>query len=255
MDSGVDWQHPDLLPNYRGNLGGGNFDHSSNWFHTVYPSITEPMDALGHGTHVAGTAVGQNGIGTAPGAQWIAVSIADAQGFIYDSDVHRGFEWLMAPNGDPALAPDIVNNSWGGNPYSTSFIKDINALQSAGIITVFSAGNSGPFTETIESPASLTETLAIAATDEIDEVAWFSSRGPSVLTDEQNPWIAAPGMEILSSLPDGRYGLNNGTSMAAPHVSGAIALLLSANPTLTRPEVLDILAQTAVPISQHPPQQ
>lgn len=253
MDSGVDWQHPDLLPNYRGNLGGGIVNHSGNWFHTVYSSITEPMDALGHGTHVAGTAVGQNGIGTAPGAKWIAVSIADASGFIYESDVHRGFEWLMAPNGDPALAPDVINNSWGGNPYSTSFIKDINALQSAGIITVFSAGNSGPFPESIESPASLTETLSVAASDEIDEIAWFSSRGPSVLTGEQNPWLAAPGWEILSALPGGRYGPNSGTSMAAPHVSGAIALLLSANPTLTRSEILQILAQTAVPISAtHP---
>lgn len=252
VDSGVDWLHPDLWPNYRGNLGS-TVNHSDSWFHAVHPTIIEPMDPIGHGTHVAGTAVGQNGIGTAPGAQWMAVAISDSQGYIYDSDVHRAFEWLLAPNGDPALAPDIINNSWGGNPYRTTFIKDIDVLQAAGIITVFSAGNSGPFPESIESPANLTDTLSVAATDEIDAVAWYSSRGPSVLTDAQNPWLAAPGSEVLSALPNGSYGFNSGTSMATPHVSGAIALLLSANPNLTRPEILQILAQTAVPIAAtHP---
>ncbi len=253
MDSGVDWLHPDLYPNYRGNLGGGIIDHTGNWYHTRYPSVTVPMDPLGHGTHVMGTAVGQNGIGVAPGANWIAVSVADAHGFIFDSDVHAGFQWLMAPAGDPALAPDIINNSWGGDPYSPNFIKDISALQAAGIMTVFSAGNNGPAPETIGSPASYTDTLSVAASAADDSLAWFSSRGPSPLTTRLNPWIAAPGTNIYSSLPDGQYGEMNGTSMAAPHVAGVMALLLSANPALTRLEMADILANTAVPMTAtHP---
>ncbi len=252
MDSGVDWLHPDLFANYRGNLGD-TVDHSGNWYHTSMPAITEPIDLLGHGTHVAGTAVGQNGIGVAPGANWIAVSIADENGFIYDSDVHAGFEWIMAPDGDPALAPDIVNNSWGGAPESVTFVADVAALQAAGIVTVFAAGNSGPEPETIGAPGSYTDTLSVAASDDIDAIAWFSSRGPSPLTAAQNPWISAPGTAILSALPDGKYGTMNGTSMATPHVAGALALLLSANPTLTRLEMADILAETAVPMTlTHP---
>ena len=253
MDSGVDWQHPDLIGSYRGNLGGGVFDHTGNWYYPAMPTVTVPFDALGHGTHVAGTAAGQNGIGVAPGAQWIAVGIADQFGFIYESDVHAGFEWLMAPAGDPALAPDIINNSWSGPGQVVAFAEDIAALHAAGIIPVFAAGNGGPLEATIGSPASYTGTLAVGASDDADTLAWFSSRGPSPLTDEIKPWIVAPGTTILSSLPDGRYGYLNGTSMATPHVVGAIALLLSANPALTRPQIDDILAQTAVPITAtHP---
>ncbi len=253
MDTGVDWQHPDLLPNYRGNLGGGAFQHAGSWYHTSVPTTTAPVDLHGHGTHVAGTAVGQNGIGVAPGAKWIAVSIADEHGSIYESDVHAGFQWLMAPNGDPALAPDIVNNSWGGNPYATVFLDDVLAVQAAGIIPVFAAGNSGPFPETVNSPASFTSTISVAASDHLDGIAWFSSRGPSPLTTAQNPWIAAPGTAIYSALPDNRYGTMNGTSMATPHVVGGMALLLQANPALTQAEIAAIMAQTAVPISvTHP---
>lgn len=253
VDSGVDWLHPDLNANYRGNLGGGVVDHNGNWYHTSIPTITEPVDVLGHGTHVAGTAVGQNGIGVAPGAKWIAVSIADANGLIFDSDVHLAFQWLMAPAGDPALAPDIANNSWGGSPYLTTFLKDVTALQAAGIVTVFAAGNTGPGPETINSPGSYTDTLAVGASDDLDAVAWFSSRGPSPLTAETKPWVTAPGTHIYSALPDGKHGFGNGTSMATPHVAGAIALLLSANPALSRQEVTQLLADTAVPISNvHP---
>ncbi|HFQ94001.1 MAG TPA: hypothetical protein ENK32_08335, partial [Anaerolineae bacterium] len=249
MDTGVDWRHPDLIGSYRGNLGGGVFDHTGNWYYTAIPTVTVPFDALGHGTHVAGTAAGQNGIGAAPGAQWIAVSIADEFGFIYESDVHAGFEWIMAPAGDPNLAPDIVNNSWSGPGFLDTFFEDVTALHAAGIIPVFAAGNSGPWEETIGSPASYTDTLSIGASDDADALAWFSSRGPSPLTDEIKPWIVAPGTAILSSLPDGQYGYYNGTSMATPHAVGAMALLLSANPTLNRQQINDILAQTAVPIS------
>ena len=253
MDSGVDWLHPDLFPNYRGNKGNGSVDHAGNWFHAADPSITTPVDGFGHGTHVAGTAVGQNGLGVAPGADWIAVSIADENGFIYDSDVHRGFEWLLAPNGDPALAPDIVNNSWGGNPYNDNFYEDVVVLQAAGIIPVFAAGNTGPAPMSVNSPASYTGTLAVAASDDVDAVAWFSSRGPSPFTAETKPWIAAPGTTILSALPDGRYGIAHGTSMATPHVAGTMALLLAANPALTQAEIAAILAGSAAPIAPaHP---
>lgn len=253
MDSGVDWQHPDLIDSYRGNLGGGVFDHTGNWYYTAMPTVTVPFDVLGHGTHVAGTAAGQNGIGVAPGAKWIAVSIADQYGLIFESDVHAGFEWVMAPAGNPALAPDIVNNSWSGPGFLTTFIDDVAALHAAGIIPVFAAGNSGPWEESIGSPASYTDTLSIGASDDSDSLAWFSSRGPSPLTGDIKPWIVAPGTAILSSLPGGEYGYLNGTSMATPHAVGAMALLLSANPALTRPQINDILAQTAVPITAtHP---
>lgn len=253
MDTGVDWQHPDLAENYRGNLGGGLFDHSGSWFNAVVPTDTIPGDDIGHGTHVAGTAVGHNGLGVAPGANWIAVNVADPLGFIFESDVHRGFEWLLAPNGDTTLAPDVVNNSWGSNLPNTLFTDDIAALQAANIKVVFSAGNAGPFTGTIGYPAGYPNVLSVGASDDIDEVAWFSSRGPSEQTDDPKPWIVAPGTQIYSALPSDGYGLNNGTSMAAPHVVGTIALLLHANPSLTQDEINQILAETAVPISTtHP---
>ncbi|MCP5100765.1 MAG: S8 family serine peptidase, partial [Chloroflexi bacterium] len=234
MDSGVDWQHPDLLPNYRGNLGNNTFDHAGNWYYPVNTDITVPTDTFGHGTHVAGTAVGQNGIGVAPGATWIAVGLTDESGLIFDSDIHAGFEWLLAPNGNPALAPDVVNNSWGASGVQTTFYEDIEVLQAAGIITIFSAGNNGPLGRTIGTPGSYTNTIAIGASDKLDNVAWFSSRGPSLLTDEVHPHIVAPGTQIFSSLPNNTYGIYHGTSMAAPHTVGAIALMLSANPSLTR---------------------
>ncbi|MCP4356503.1 MAG: S8 family serine peptidase, partial [Chloroflexi bacterium] len=253
MDSGVDFLHPDLLANYRGNLGNNNFIHAGNWYHTNTPTLTVPFDVLGHGTHVAGTAVGQNGIGVAPGANWIAVSVADEFGFIYTSDAHAGFQWLLAPDGDPALAPDIVNASWGGSPNSAEFLPDVAALHNSGIIPVFAAGNAGPFTGTVGSPASFPNTLAIGATDSLDEVAWFSSRGPSPLTTETKPWLTAPGTSIYSTLPGGQYGLKNGTSMAAPHTAGTIALLLNADPTLSWQATQQILANTAVPLAAiHP---
>lgn len=253
MDTGVDWLHPVLNSNYRGNLGNGQVEHAGNWYHTATPTVTEPIDLIGHGTHVAGTAVGQSGIGVAPGAQWIAVSIADANGFIFDSQVHSGFEWLLAPNGDPALAPDIVNNSWSGSGQHTTYVDDVAALQAAGIVTVFAAGNNGPFPASIGVPASYTNTIAVGASDDIDEVAWFSSRGPSPLTNQLKPLLVAPGTNILSALPDGKYGYWLGTSMATPHVVGTLALLLSANSGLSRQAMVQILAETAVPISTtHP---
>lgn len=246
VDTGVDWQHPDLQRNYRGNLGGGRVDHSTSWFHTSIPTATTPFDPHGHGTHVTGTAVGQNGIGVAPGAHWIAVAIADENGIAYDSDIHAAFQWLLAPGGIPARAPDIVSNSWGGAPERTVFQPDVDILHAAGIITIFAAGNTGPGAGTINSPAGFAGTIAVGAVDERDEITWFSSRGPSPHTADPKPLVTAPGTNILSALSGGDYGRLSGTSMATPHVAGTVALLLSANQRLDRTAVIAQLASTAV---------
>lgn len=253
MDTGVDWTHPDLMANYRGNLGGGVIEHTGNWYTPLTDTLTAPVDFVGHGTHVAGTAVGQNGVGVAPGANWIAVGLSDGSGLIFDSNAHAGFEWLLAPGGDPARAPDIVNGSWGTAGWRDIFFDDVAALHAAGIVTIFAAGNSGPTAGSIGAPASYPGTIAVAASDEINQLAWFSSRGPSPLAVDVRPQISAPGTTILSTIPNAGYGLSNGTSMAAPHVSGAAALLLQANPTLNSPQLLQAMTDTAVPINPaHP---
>ena len=253
VDTGVDLYHPDLFDNYRGNLGNGILTNEKNWFHTTIPTSTIPFDLHGHGTHVMGTAVGRNGIGVAPGAKWIAVAIADEYGIIYDSNVHAAFQWLLAPGGDPAATPDVVNNSWGGSGSRTTFLEDIQVLQAAGIITVFAAGNDGPKPGSVHAPGSYTNTISVGASDNLDLPTWFSGRGPSPLTNEIKPLILAPGTQILSALPGGKYGVYNGTSMATPHLVGTIALLLSANPQMTQADIINTLTETAVPLTSTRP--
>lgn len=248
MDSGVDWTHPDLVGSYRGGAG----DHAGNWLDIVGDN-PEPIDPFGHGTHVAGTAAGQNGIGVAPGSQWIAVRVFDEQGLAYNSDIHLGFQWLLAPNGQPELAPEVVNGSWGGSGESLEFWADVALLRSAGILPVFAAGNYGSYAESLTSPAAYDNSLAVGASDMDDQLAWFSSRGPSFLTEQLKPELVAPGANIWSALPNSEYGLYSGTSMAAPHVAGTVALLLSANPNLSPSQLTQILTSTAQPMTEtHP---
>ncbi|MEM8858219.1 MAG: S8 family serine peptidase [Chloroflexota bacterium] len=252
MDTGVDFEHPILNGNYRGNLGDGNYQHAGNWFHAAVPTHTTPVDFQGHGTHVAGTAVGSRGIGVAPGADWIAVSVADEEGLFYQSSVHSSFEWLLAPNDDPSLAPDIINGSWGGPGIFDTFLEDVNLLKQAGIIPVFSAGNNGPYTYTVGSPGSYTNTIAVASISPDGSTSWFSSRGPSFLHAGVSPIIAAPGGTVYSSLPGNDFGTFSGTSMAAPHVSGGLALLLSVNDTINNNSAaLSLLSESAIPY-EHP---
>ncbi|MFT5194488.1 MAG: putative repeat protein (TIGR01451 family), partial [Candidatus Promineifilaceae bacterium] len=254
MDTGVDFEHPALAENYRGKQPDGSYIHAGNWFQAAVPTQTTPIDLNGHGTHVAGTAVGSHGIGVAPGAEWIAVGIADQYGLLLESYIHSGFEWMLAPDGKPELAPDIFNASWGGPGSLDLFLEDVELMKQAGIIPVFAAGNSGPYTQTIGSPGSYTNTIAIAATTSDDLVAWFSSRGPSPQHAGTTPLIAAPGARIYSAQPDNKYAYLSGTSMATPHTVGALALLLSAKKSLKGNNALiDILADSAVPFEAvHP---
>lgn len=253
MDTGVDMLHPALNGNYRGNLGRGLFDHTRAWYDAVNAG-RYPYDDHGHGTHVAGTAVGQDvaaapTIGVAPGAQWIGVKVLSGAGYGYDSWIHAGFQWLLAPGGDPALAPDVVNCSWASTVSAqTTFAEDIALLHVAGILPLFAIGNSGPNPGSLGSPASNPGVFAVGASDPDDDVAYFSSRGPSPW-DEVKPHVVAPGVNVLSSIPGGVYATNNGTSMATPHVAGLVALLRSAAPTLTVAALADLITQTAVPLA------
>jgi subtilisin family serine protease len=179
LDTGVDWLHPALNGNYRG-CTKGICQHATSWFDATPTGALYPMDGHGHGTHTMGTLAGQGGIGVAPGAQWIAARVLDSTGSGFDSWIHEGFQWILAPGGDPAMAPRVVSNSWGsdlGN--DMTFQNDVRALRAAGILPVFSNGtkaNPG----TVGSPASLPESFAVGAMDGTDRVASFSSRGPSV---------------------------------------------------------------------------
>lgn len=248
LDTGVDWQHPALQAVYRG-YGHGLSNHIGNWFDATGDAAQYPIDPFGHGTHVMGSIAGLGGIGVAPGARWIAARIFDQSGRSYDSWIHAGFQWILAPGGDPALAPDVLNNSWGNSlPNDTTFQNDVRALRSAGIFVIFSNGNNGPTGGSVGSPAALPEAFAVGATDSEDSVAGFSSRGPSLLAGVR-PHVVAPGVSIRSAIPGGGYADANGTSMAAPHVAGTVALMLSADPSLSIIDTAFVLTRTASPLS------
>jgi len=253
IDTGVDWFHPALRENYRGHNPNGLPDHRYSWFDATGQGALYPVDGHGHGTHTLGTAVGRGGIGVAPGADWIGVKVLDNQGYGRDSWIHAGLQWALAPGGDPERAPDVVNCSWGkSNPWSTTFEEDLRALRAANILPVFASGNTGPGQGTLNSPASLPDAFAVGAVDQYDEVANFSSRGPSPW-GEIRPHVVAPGVHIRSSMPGGAYGFLDGTSMAAPHVSGIAAVIRAISPTMGIADVTAVLTETAVRLSEPVP--
>ncbi|MFW6136114.1 MAG: S8 family serine peptidase [Chloroflexota bacterium] len=253
MDTGVDWLHPALERNYGGYNPHGPSNHAYSWYDATDGDAGYPVDGHGHGSHTMGTMVGRGGIGVAPGARWIGVRVLNNQGYGYDSWIHAGFEWVLAPGGDPSRAPDVVNCSWGSSrAYLTTFQDDLRALRAGGILPVFSNGNNGPGVGTVTSPASLPEAFAVGAVDEHDGVATFSSRGPSPW-GEVRPHVAAPGVHVRSSVPGGAYATMNGTSMAAPHVSGVAALLRSVSSTLSITRATAVITGTALPLGEEVP--
>jgi len=244
MDTGVDALHADIGPKWRG---------GSNSWYDPNGERPEPFDSNGHGTGVMGLIVGGNAggydMGVAPDAQWISVKIFNDQDQSDLVKIHQGFQWLMDPNGDqvPDDAPDIVNNSWvlqgTKNECLGEFAADIAALRSAGIAVVFSAGNSGHRSNTSMAPANDPASLSVGAVDSSQRVARFSSRGPSACDGGLYPKLAAPGKDVLTAgLTSGvansaPYAFSTGTSFAAPHVAGAMAVLKSAYPGKTMDEI------------------
>lgn len=240
LDSGVDWRHPALGPSYRGRPG----DHDYHWLDLAGGAAPagEPTDRHGHGTHVTGIVAGRAGTrayGVAPGARWIAAAVFDGAGETTDLTLVRGAAWALAPtrmDGSaprPDLAPDVVNCSWSlDNGADPLFEPVIRAWRAAGIVPVFAAGNieSGQWTR-ILAPASDPGALAVGAVTADDQV-WWRSRGGPGFHPVQKPDLVAPGVAVPSTWPGGGLASMDGTSMAAPHVAGAAALLRSANPAL-----------------------
>ncbi|NJA56885.1 S8 family serine peptidase [Streptomyces sp. NEAU-H3] len=240
VDSGVQYDHPDLVGSYRGNNGDGSFTHDYNWYDATGQCGTSgvPCDNNGHGTHTMGTMVGANGIGVAPGARWIAAKGCETSS-CSDASLLKAGQWILAPtdhngqNPRPDLAPDIVNNSWGGD--DTTFYQDIvEAWNAAGIFEAFAAGNDGDGTtcSTAHAPGSQAPAYGIGAYDSGGRIASFSGFGPSLVDGSAKPDLAAPGVDVRSTWPGSAYNVESGTSMATPHVAGAVALLWSAAPSL-----------------------
>lgn len=277
QDTGVDWTHPALQKRYRGyNPKTHAVDHSYNWWDAIHTSITgndnpcglnltAPCDDFGHGTYTMGTMVGrqgkQNEIGVAPRAKWISCRNMD-EGVGRPTTYMECFEFFLAPwdargnNPDPTRAPDVVNNSWGC-PKSElcdpdSLQQATRALRAAGIFDVVAAGNSGWQCRTVNEPAEIyAAATTIGATDTDDLLAGFSSRGPVTVdgSNRRKPDLSAPGVDVRSSIPGGKYISLSGTSAAAPHVTGAVALLWQAKPNLRGSigKTEQVLFQTANP--------
>jgi subtilisin family serine protease len=240
IDTGVQYDHPALVGQYRGNNGEGRFDHSYNWFDASGICGGAPCDFNGHGTHTMGTMVGDDGsgnqIGVASGANWISANGCCAS----DATLWASAQWMLEPtdlngaNPDAGKRPHIVNNSWGTTRPSTDpFMEDILvAWEASGILGVWSNGNHGTLgCNSSGAPGSRTINYSVGAYDADNAIAYFSSRGPGQ-DDEIKPNISAPGVDVRSSLPGNTYGAFSGTSMAAPHVAGSVALLWSAAPAL-----------------------
>lgn len=236
IDTGVQYDHPALAASYR--CAGGNIGDARCWMDVTDIHNPVPSDTHGHGTHTMGTMVGSDDpsvtykVGMAPGATWIACRAFVTNTTTSDKLIACA-DWILAPGGNPANRPHIVNNSWGDNVHDTFYLPSVQAWRAAGIFPVFSAGNDGSVgtCSEIGSPADYPESFTVASHDSTGNIASFSSKGPVLFSGDLNykPNITAPGVWIKSSIPPSTWGWSSGTSMAAPHVSGAVALLWSCN--------------------------
>lgn len=241
-DSGVDGRHTEIAESYRGVSTGDDYNWYDPWNKTSFPT-----DISGHGTMTLGIILGQN-TGVAPGAQWIGcVNLARNQGNpAYYLDC---MQFMLAPfplggdaftDGDAAAGAMIINNSWGCPDAegcdSNVFLPAVDALKKAGIFMSVAAGNSGYYgcDTVIDPPAIYSDVLSAGSVDQQGDISAFSSLDSYAIDDpnQQKPEILAPGENVVSAYPGGAYSMSSGTSFAAPHVSGVVALMWSANPKL-----------------------
>ncbi len=248
IDTGVDYNHPDLTNNIWRNPNPSNendlvgFDFANN--------DSLPFDDMGHGTHTAGTlgAVGGNGVGISGVSQKVSIMILKflaASGSGTTSDAVKSIDYAVK-NG-----ARVLSNSWGGKvdkkeePENRALIEAIQRAHKANVLFVAAAGNDGANNDEIPVyPAAidLPNILTVASSNDSDRRSFFSNFGPKTVH------VAAPGSNIYSTIPGGKYTQFSGTSMACPHVAGLAALILSVNPDLTAEQVKSIIMDTVDPL-------
>ncbi|MBN1669443.1 MAG: S8 family serine peptidase [Kiritimatiellae bacterium] len=253
IDSGVDYNHPDLAANIWANpaeIAGNGLDDDGNGYvddvrgWDFYDSDNDPMDVGGHGTHVAGTigAVGNNAEGVVGVCWQVRIMPLKFIGTFSGStaDAIEAIEYATA------MGAQVMNNSWGGGGYSVAMKEAIEAAHAAGLLFVAAAGNSSEDTDTIAhypSSYDVSNIIAVAATTDADLLASFSSYGATTVD------LGAPGKNIWSTIPSHQYGQKSGTSMATPHVAGACALLWGvAGPGMSHMEVRQALLDGTEPL-------
>lgn len=259
IDTGIDYNHPDLQANVWSNPGeipGNGIDDDHDGYVDDVHGINvtnhtgNPMDDNGHGTHVSGTigAAGNNAVGVA-GINWhvniMGLKFLNAHGSGSVSGAIEAINYMLAMK-QRGINVRVSSNSWGGGGYSQALYEAISRANDAGILFVAAAGNDSNDNDATPSyPASfeLPNVVSVAALDQSQNLAWFSNYGAASVD------IAAPGVGILSTTPNNTYSSYSGTSMATPHVSGALALLLAAEPSLSNAEALDRMYNSGVALS------
>lgn len=248
VDTGIDYNHPDLAANVWSNPGGiGGCAAGTHGFNAIAVSCN-PLDDNNHGTHVSGTigGVGNNGIGVA-GINWtvsiMGLKFLDAGGSGTTANAISAIDFAVNAK-IAGVNVRVLNNSWGGGGFSQALLDEINKASANDILFVAAAGNSGSNIDIMPSyPASYKadNELAVAATDNNDNLASFSNFG--LLSVD----LGAPGVNVLSTITSGRYAYFSGTSMATPHVTGSAALLLAAQPDLTTAQLRSAIVDNAEP--------
>ena len=256
FDTGADGDHEALASKWRGTEPGVHW----SWAWKDPATGTEfPYDWGQHGTHVTGIILAEKPdgtpIGVAPGAQWIAA------GLLIGYNVQNALEcyqWAVDPDGDAGTisdVPDVINNSWGtSGDCDPTYWNAIDLVEAAGIVNTVSVDNSGPAPASVNSPesraASSTVNFGVGNVNpHLPDypISSTSGRGPSPCDYASiKPEVTAPGTQIYSTKPNDTYGNLSGTSMACPHVSGAVLLLRQINPDLTVDEIKTTLMETAL---------
>jgi hypothetical protein len=251
IDSGVDYNHPDLAANIwtnPGEIAGNGIDDDGDGFvddvhgYNFVANNGNPMDDLGHGTHVAGTigAIGNNGTGVA-GVNWhvqiMAIKFISAAGSGTDAAAIGAINYaaMMHSRG---VNIKLTSNSWGGGSFSQALQDAIAATQKQGMLFIAAAGNSNVNTDTSPNYPSgypLDNIISVAASDRNDARASFSNYGATTVD------LTAPGVSVLSTTPNNTYSVYSGTSMATPHVAGVAALAWSIAPSATYQQIRDAI--------------
>jgi len=271
LDTGVDGNHQALAARWRGLHEPNN----ECWYDPV-TGTTFPFDSGSHGTHTMGTTTGYEvatdyHIGVAYEAEWIAAGVIDRVNIETTiADAITAFQWTADPDGNPGTVddvPDCSSNSWGISPiYHSSYLEEpcdqvfwnvLDGCEAAGVAVIFAAGNEGsspplsvrnPANRAVDPYNSFSVGAINGANYGNDPVASFSSRGPvppECGNFTTKPEVAAPGENVRSSVPGGGYSNMSGTSMACPHVAGAVAVLRQADPNATTEQVKFALMASA----------